>query len=459
MLRRPSPRIILRGSILAGATAGLLVGCFSTDSLEGLPCSSDASCGPDRTCAFGYCRAEGFDAQALCGDGLQEQGEFCYSSEDTMQVPVVGVLKDVVWADFDGNGFIDALTVSDIITVNLNNGDGTYSEGDYEFILPIEDIRSEEFPFDGVPDGFEVRVIPLHVAVGDFAGDPLPDLILAVEPAADNLPEGPATEAIFGSLWLAENLGEGDVAVRPMLETAEIGELTVLPTGLRSGDFDGDGKADVIAVTLGDDDAIMGEQLTYVMLMEEGGELGEPELVPQGGRGLPTIGDLNGDGIDDLATPDAMMNTVSIVLGPMGGETLAMPPERFTTDAPVSVLREADVDGDGDMDIVVGYGDEGLQIWQGDASGLFEAGSRVTDNTVDDLVIEDFDGDGSLDILSGSSSGLYIHPGYGDGSYGGGFLLDEAVVSLLSVIQIDGDGVPDLVVGSPNLISLFFSRP
>jgi len=49
--------------------------CFSGDFVQGLPCESDADCGPGLACVEGFCG--GLGDPALCGNGLRDVGEEC----------------------------------------------------------------------------------------------------------------------------------------------------------------------------------------------------------------------------------------------------------------------------------------------------------------------------------------------------------------------------------------------
>ncbi|MEM9459595.1 MAG: DUF4215 domain-containing protein, partial [Myxococcota bacterium] len=53
----------------------LLGACFAGDFVMGLPCQSDADCGPQLACVDGLCGGPG--DRALCGNGLLDQGEEC----------------------------------------------------------------------------------------------------------------------------------------------------------------------------------------------------------------------------------------------------------------------------------------------------------------------------------------------------------------------------------------------
>ncbi|MEM9457044.1 MAG: VCBS repeat-containing protein [Myxococcota bacterium] len=455
---------------LAGASLGLLAGCFSTESTVGLPCSSDASCGSGNTCVFGYCRAEGFDAQARCGDGVQEQGEFCYPDDRKVQVTLVGELLDAVWADLDGNGTTDSITLSRMgmssayeIAVSFNNGDGTYEEDDSPDFI----VRSSVLPDIGVdieepPDVF---VNPVNFTVGDFVGNPLPDLVLAVAPVSElpeQLQDQPAAETLLRSLWLAENIDSETFELSPYLVPSPEADIQVdasdlLPTGLRRGDFNGDGRPDLLLLPRSEDGATMND--AYVVLTGDDDDLEDPTPVALGSRGLPFIADLYGDGTDDLTTPDDMLTAISIVLGPIVSDMDPRPPARISTQSLVVNLDAGDVDGDGNTDLVTGYDSGGFEVWLGDGRGQFASVGWVTDANANDLAVIDIDGDALPEVLTVNSRGLFVHPGYGNGLYGGGFQISTELADLLQVQQLDDDGLPDLVLGSPNVVSLLFAWP
>lgn len=92
----------------AGFLSALTVGaCFAGGFVQGLPCTSDADCGPGLRCvkdeeAEGLCGGPG--ETALCGNGLRDEGEVC---DDGNTVDGDGCSKDCRLPEC-GDGVVDA---------------------------------------------------------------------------------------------------------------------------------------------------------------------------------------------------------------------------------------------------------------------------------------------------------------------------------------------------------------
>ena len=180
------------------------------------------------------------------------------------------------------------------------------------------------------------------------------------------------------------------------------------------------------------------------------------------------IGDLNGDGTNDLVVANGrhwpQQNYLFFNYGKQGKVN-------FTVQRPLGLnlstsyaAAPADLDGDGDLDIVVGNDNAPNRIFYNDGQGFFtEAGSFGYISSLRGLTLADIDNDGDIDILipcRGAPNQIAFNSGFGEypdtdiRTFGTG--TDKTID--VAVVDWDGDGHLDLVlanrVDDPNMILL-----
>lgn len=145
------------------------------------------------------------------------------------------------------------------------------------------------------------------------------------------------------------------------------------------------------------------------------------KMVSQEGPTL-SVGDVNGDGSEDVFIGGAKNQPASLYLNQGNGSLVPSKNKVFTEDAAFEDSASAffDADGDGDLDLMVGSGGnedkEGkshqTRLYLNDDKGNFSK-ATVTIPTVYQntsiLAPHDFDGDGDMDVFTGSRSvpGIY----------------------------------------------------
>ncbi|WP_258104725.1 VCBS repeat-containing protein [Marinoscillum sp. MHG1-6] len=186
------------------------------------------------------------------------------------------------------------------------------------------------------------------------------------------------------------------------------------------------------------------------------------------------VGDVNGDGLEDVYVGGARLQPGSIFIQREGGRFEQLPIEDFKMDRfsedMGAVFFDADDDADLDLYVCSGGNDNNSsrylvdRIYLNDGSGMFYKAEKAlpeegTNSSV--VVAEDFDGDGDQDLFVGSrmqsgnygvklSSHLYINNGQGIFTEGNSEfapdLVDMGMVTDALFTDFDADGDPDLLV-------------
>lgn len=157
-------------------------------------------------------------------------------------------------------------------------------------------------------------------------------------------------------------------------------------------------------------------------------------------------GDVNGDGNIDAVAVTLSGKQVYLGTG-SGGFT-----EGELADSNVStVLYLQDVNDDGNLDLI-GMWSNSIVTQLGNGDGSFQ--SRITstaNNQVGELTFGDFNGDGVIDVVNGYGTRTELLLGNNDGTFETSW--DQLSVTSAHVASgdINGDGIDDLIAGSTGL--------
>lgn len=228
-------------------------------------------------------------------------------------------------------------------------------------------------------------------------------------------------------------------------------------TVMAHGDFNGDGREDVIInqqSTSGTGGA------TYIVLSNGDGTFDAPrQLTTPAGQQI-VVGDFNGDGKMDYAALDAQAQQVNIWIG-HGDGTFTNTSALGTPYAPIAIAA-ADMNHDDVTDVVVAAGVNGsfnLQVWMMNNYGTGQSATSVTSGVIVPTFIAsgDFDGDGKPDIavVDQGSGPTQVQVWFGDGkgnlasptqltdSNGGAY---DDFGSIESVGDFDNNGTSDIAM-------------
>lgn len=165
-------------------------------------------------------------------------------------------------------------------------------------------------------------------------------------------------------------------------------------------------------------------------------------------------GDLDNDGWTDLVIPNEIPNDIRIFINDGEGGYAGFGIQTLTTSLRPSASEGADFNRDGIIDIVVGStGNSQINILLGDGAGGFDRGTAYTAGvSVRGVGILDIDCDGTDDVVTANRSGdnLSIFVNLGAGTFGQAVSVEAggAGETSCAVADANGDGIQDVFVGT-----------
>ncbi|PYJ98289.1 MAG: hypothetical protein DME23_12535 [Verrucomicrobia bacterium] len=322
------------------------------------------------------------------------------------------------------------------IQVLLSKGDGTFQP----------------------PVSYGAGGIPAFVTTGDFNGDGKPDLAVANYASYDEN----SSKYTYGNVAVLLGRGDGTFQAASKYSAGSGPDSAVV------GDFNGDGRLDLVVANFGSYDrssSTFTNSGVSVLLGKGDGSFQTAGNYKTGAEPASlAVGDFNGDSKLDLAVanrgsyPNFTDGNVSVLVG-KGDGTFQAAVNYSTGAIPLSIVV-GDFTGDGEPDLAVANGGSytygffsggSVSVLSGKGDGTFKAPVRYDAGTrTYSLVAGDFDGDGRSDLAVVNSEWrgtVSVLLAKSDGTFHApvkySVLMEPGFVA---TGDFNGDGKPDLAV-------------
>jgi hypothetical protein len=448
------------------------------------------------------------------GSLFQSIAIYMGNGDGTLQLPSYLNTSDGVASlaaiDVDNDGILDLVASGgpdNSVSIYLGHGDGTFapvaqylSSGAQATGLALGDFRHRGVPDIVTSDGYTGLTMFRNsgtgklngpheyylaqdvagVLSGDFNGDGIPDVLAVVVANPNN-----------GSILVMPGQRNGTVGAP--IQTPLAGE--VYGTGVAIGDFNGDGKLDVVytdyppgipgtfvATLLGDGDGtfktgptLLVNQpyelfsadfngdgkldvvvLTYygsiiVLLGNGDGSFTQGFTTSASPYGIK-VGDFNGDGKPDIAYISSS-TSIDVLLN-HGDGTFTKSPLNTVATAPIGLVA-ADFNGDGKLDLIVSNWTGVANILLGNGDGTFRsAGTLTIPPSSTTLLAGDLNHDGRQDVIFDANGLLSVFLGNGDGTFQPLLRYGAGGCGTIALIDLAGQGFPDLLTGDCSGVAL-----
>jgi hypothetical protein len=369
-------------------------------------------------------------------------------------------------ADLNGDGKLDIVLTDALdgkVSVLLGHGDGTF--GGFTQIpagTNVSSIAIADLNEDGKPDLIVQNqdAMDLGVLIGNGDGTFQP---LAGYAVAGDISIGPLFVADFNQDGHADAatlqaivLGAGDGAFPLTAKAVSVGAGAA---AIAAGDFNGDGILDFVTSNAGGSNGTAPIPATITVGLGKGDGTFSVTTIATGigGSGI-AVGDFNKDGKLDIVLANTPANVVSLFLG--NGDGTFQPEVDFAVDPNPNNISIADVNNDGNLDLLVTHGtfavhggiasSSRIAVLLGKGDGTFQPAQFATgpNNVLPvALAVADYNGDGNLDFIVGDALSGAQTPyfGTGTGAFSSAPFVGDNATFWIASGDFNGDGKPDAV--------------
>lgn len=363
------------------------------------------------------CVINGDCLQGSCHAGLCRGIGFAMPVE--YQIPV-GVFRSIAAGDLNGD------KISDIVVplVSRRVGNVTY-DGSIGVLMTRHDgtlSTTINYPFGAN-----------YAQMADFDGN------------------GALDVAVLYNKGVGVLLNQGGGKLSPPL----LSDTQSIPNHFAVGDLDGDGMPDILLTSELDG-------TIEALFNRNGGRMetaGSYDFSSSSGH-FVSLGDLNNDGrVDAVITLENVKaqgggSAIAVALN-TGNGVLGMPHFYHSESYKVQI---SDVTGDGSPDLVamtaITGGKSAVIVFKNNGAGLFDGGTTYPrGEESEDIVLGDFDGDGTLDAASNMRQNeqgtLFVHANSGGGVFGTTLAFPAGPSPYASIVtDLNGDRMPDVILAA-----------
>jgi hypothetical protein len=366
-----------------------------------------------------------------------------------MQTLDVSDTSDIAMGDIDGDGDQDMIfgNFRAPNRVWLNGGNNSGSNTGY-------------FAENAIPQTLGDNTTTA-IALGDVDGDGDLDLVTANK-------RNPSLVWLNGGDNSGSNTGvfsdSGQVLDTPSSEGIDI----------KLGDVDGDGDLDIVVGMVGD------SRLWVNNINNIPGQEGEftdsGQSLGVGFTSSVDLGDIDNDGDLDLVMGRSLERAgapnrvlLNNIYNTPGQEGVFTDSGQLLGDALTADVNLGDIDGDGDLDLITSNYNETNRVWLNSLKSpltglLIDSGQSMDTGFTSDIALGDIDGDGDLDLVTGSFGfiGIWLNNFYNllgqEGVYtDSGQSLVASSGSSIALGDIDNDGDLDIVAGGFGVNSVWLN--